>query len=185
MAFKNIADQTNGFIFLAYHSLDQDVPKKLEQRRRTSAQKALIVTDEGLFKFGVADLIASYLTEAGVASHIFPGAEPNPTDINVHNGVNAYNENGCDFIVSLGGGSSHDCAKGIGLVTAGGGHIRDYEGIDKSKVPMTPLIAVNTTAGTASEMTRFCIITNTDTHVKWLLWIGVVLHLLRSMTRNS
>ncbi len=155
------------FIFLAYHSLDQDVPKKLEQRRRTSAQKrALIVTDEGLFKFGVADLIASYLTEAGVASHIFPGAEPNPTDINVHNGVNAYNENGCDFIVSLGGGSSHDCAKGIGLVTAGGGHIRDYEGIDKSKVPMTPLIAVNTTAGTASEMTRFCIITNTDTHVK-------------------
>ena len=51
-------------------------------------------------------------------------------------------------------------------MTAGGGHIRDYEGIDKSKVPMTPLIAVNTTAGTASEMTRFCIITNTDTHVK-------------------
>lgn len=124
------------------------------------------MTDEGLFKFGVADLIANYLTAAGVASHIFPGAEPNPTDINVHNGVKAYNDNGCDFIVSLGGGSSHDCAKGIGLVTAGGGHIRDYEGIDKSKVPMTPLIAVNTTAGTASEMTRFCIITNTDTHVK-------------------
>ena len=69
-------------------------------------------------------------------------------------------------------------------MTAGGGHIRDYEGIDKSKVPMTPLIAVNTTAGTASEMTRFCIITNTDTHVKWLLWTGVVLHLLRLMTRN-
>ena len=84
----------------------------------------------------------------------------------MHKGVEAYNENGCDFIVSLGGGSSHDCAKGIGLVTAGGGHIRDYEGIDKSTVPMTPLIAINTTAGTASEMTRFCIITNTDTHVK-------------------
>ena len=113
MAFKNIADQTNGFIFHAYHSLDQDVLKKLVQRHKTSAQKALIVTDEGLFKFGVADLIANYLTEAGVASHIFPGAEPNPTDINVHNGVNAYNENGCDFIVSLGGGSSHDCAKGL------------------------------------------------------------------------
>jgi alcohol dehydrogenase len=130
------------------------------------AKKALIVTDEGLFKFGVADTISGYLKEAGVDSHIFPGAEPNPTDINVHNGVNAYNDNGCDFIVSLGGGSSHDCAKGIGLVTAGGGHIRDYEGIDKSTVPMTPLIAINTTAGTASEMTRFCIITNTDTHVK-------------------
>ncbi|OJU97766.1 MAG: L-threonine dehydrogenase, partial [Acinetobacter sp. 38-8] len=107
-----------------------------------------------------------YLKDAGVESHVFPGAEPNPTDINVHNGVQAYNDNDCDFIVSLGGGSSHDCAKGIGLVTAGGGHIRDYEGIDKSTVPMTPLIAINTTAGTASEMTRFCIITNTDTHVK-------------------
>lgn len=154
--------------------------KGAEPRRK----KALIVTDEGLFKFGVADLIASYLTEAGVASHIFPGAEPNPTDINVHNGVNAYNENGCDFIVSLGGGSSHDCAKGIGLVTAGGGHIRDYEGIDKSKVPMTPLIAVNTTAGTASEMTRFCIITNTDTHVKMAIVDWRCTLSLRSMTRN-
>ena len=126
----------------------------------------MIVADAGLVKVGVADIIAGYLTEANVESHIFPGAEPNPTDTNVHKGVDAYNQNGCDFIVSLGGGSSHDCAKGIGLVTAGGGHIRDYEGIDKSKVPMTPLIAVNTTAGTASEMTRFCIITNTDTHVK-------------------
>ncbi len=130
------------------------------------AKKALIVTDEGLFKFGVAATISEYLKNAGVDSHIFAGAEPNPTDINVHNGVQAYNDNDCDFIVSLGGGSSHDCAKGIGLVTAGGGHIRDYEGIDKSTVPMTPLIAINTTAGTASEMTRFCIITNTDTHVK-------------------
>ncbi len=49
------------------------------------------------------------------------------------------------LLSSLGGGSSHDCAKGIGSVTAGGGHIRDYEGIDKSTVPMTPLIAINTT----------------------------------------
>jgi len=167
MAFKNIADQTNGFYIPCVSLFGPGCAKEIGTKAQNlGAKKALIVTDEGLFKFGVADLIASYLTEAGVASHIFPGAEPNPTDINVHNGVNAYNENGCDFIVSLGGGSSHDCAKGIGLVTAGGGHIRDYEGIDKSKVPMTPLIAVNTTAGTASEMTRFCIITNTDTHVK-------------------
>lgn len=167
MAFKNIADQTNGFYIPCVSLFGPGCAKEIGTKAQNlGAKKALIVTDEGLFKFGVADLIANYLTEAGVASHIFPGAEPNPTDINVHNGVNAYNDNGCDFIVSLGGGSSHDCAKGIGLVTAGGGHIRDYEGIDKSKIPMTPLIAVNTTAGTASEMTRFCIITNTDTHVK-------------------
>jgi alcohol dehydrogenase len=68
--------------------------------------------------------------------------------------------------VSLGGGSSHDCAKGIGLVAGNGGHIRDFEGVNKSKKAMKHLIAINTTAGTASEMTRFCIITNSDTHVK-------------------
>ncbi|WP_406613029.1 iron-containing alcohol dehydrogenase, partial [Acinetobacter schindleri] len=158
MAFKNIADQTNGFYIPCVSLFGPGCAKEIGVKAQNlGAKKALIVTDEGLYKFGVADTIATYLKEAGVDSHIFPGAEPNPTDINVHNGVQAYNDNGCDFIVSLGGGSSHDCAKGIGLVTAGGGHIRDYEGIDKSTVPMTPLIAINTTAGTASEMTRFCI----------------------------
>lgn len=167
MAFKNIADQTNGFYIPCVSLFGPGCAKEIGAKAQNlGAKKALIVTDAGLFKFGVADTIAAYLKEAGVDCHIFPGAEPNPTDINVHNGVQAYNEQGCDFIVSLGGGSSHDCAKGIGLVTAGGGHIRDYEGIDKSTVAMTPLIAINTTAGTASEMTRFCIITNTDTHVK-------------------
>lgn len=167
MAFKNIADQTNGFYIPCVSLFGPGCAKEIGTKAQNlGAKKALIVTDEGLFKFGVANTIAEYLKDAGVDSHIFAGAEPNPTDINVHHGVQAYNDNGCDFIVSLGGGSSHDCAKGIGLVTAGGGHIRDYEGIDKSTVPMTPLIAINTTAGTASEMTRFCIITNTDTHVK-------------------
>ena len=167
MAFKNIADQTNCFYIPCVSLFGPGCAKEIGAKAQNlGAKKALIVTDQGLFKFGVADTIAQFLKDAGVDSHIFPGAEPNPTDINVHNGVEAYNDNSCDFIVSLGGGSSHDCAKGIGLVTAGGGHIRDYEGIDKSTVPMTPLIAINTTAGTASEMTRFCIITNTDTHVK-------------------
>ncbi|QER40208.1 iron-containing alcohol dehydrogenase [Acinetobacter suaedae] len=167
MAFKNIADQTNGFYIPCVSLFGPGCAKEIGiKAQNLGAKKALIVTDEGLFKFGVAAPISEYLKDADVDSHIFSGAEPNPTDINVHNGVQAYNDNGCDFIVSLGGGSSHDCAKGIGLVTAGGGHIRDYEGIDKSTVPMTPLIAINTTAGTASEMTRFCIITNTDTHVK-------------------
>jgi alcohol dehydrogenase len=103
---------------------------------------------------------------AGLEAIIFDGAEPNPTDRNVHDGVQAYYENNCDGIVTLGGGSSHDCGKGIGLVVAGGGSIRDYEGVNKSTRPMPPFLAINTTAGTASEMTRFCIITNTDTHVK-------------------
>jgi len=107
MAFKNIADQTNGFYIPCVSLFGPGCAKEIGSKAQNlGAKKALIVTDEGLFKFGVAHTIAGYLTEAGVESHIFPGAEPNPTDINVHKGVEAYNENGCDFIVSLGGGSS-------------------------------------------------------------------------------
>jgi alcohol dehydrogenase len=97
---------------------------------------------------------------------IFDGAEPNPTDKNVHDGLKIYQTEKCDSIISLGGGSSHDCAKGIGMVATNGGHVRDLEGVNKTTKPMPPFVAINTTAGTASEMTRFCIITNTDTKVK-------------------
>ena len=136
------------------------------QAKALGATNMLIVTDAGLNKLGVATQIKAMVEDAGLRATIYDGAEPNPTDINVHDGVRAYQENECDGIVSLGGGSSHDCGKGIGLVIAGGGHIRDYEGINKSSRPMPPFLAINTTAGTGSEMTRFCIITNTDTHVK-------------------
>ena len=68
---------------------------------------------------------------------------------------------GCDVVISFGGGSPHDAAKGIATLATNGGSIADYEGVDRLKVPMMPLVAVNTTAGTASEMTRFAIITDT------------------------
>src|SRR6201998_2537184 len=136
------------------------------QAKALGATNMLIVTDAGLNKLGVAAQIKAMIEGAGLRATIYDGAEPNPTDKNVHDGVKAYEQNGCDGIVSLGGGSSHDCGKGIGLVVAGGGHIRDYEGVNKSSKPMPPFLAINTTAGTASEVTRFCIITNTDTHVK-------------------
>ena len=167
MGYHNIADRTDSFFIPCVTLIGPGCARETGPRAKAlGAKKALIVTDAGLHKMGVSTLIEGYLHEAGLQAVIFAGAEPNPTDLNVHDGVKVYQDNGCDFIVSLGGGSSHDCAKGIGLVTAGGGHIRDYEGIDKSSVPMTPLIAINTTAGTASEMTRFCIITNSSTHVK-------------------
>ena len=167
MAYKQISDQTSGFFIPCVSLFGPGCVKEVGSKAKDlGAKKALIVTDQGLNKAGVPDIIIKHLSEKGIDSYVFAGAEPNPTDKNVHDGVTAYQDNGCDFIISLGGGSSHDCAKGIGLVTAGGGHIRDYEGIDKSTVPMTPLIATNRTASTASEMTRFGIITNTDTHVK-------------------
>jgi alcohol dehydrogenase len=167
MPVVNLAESTYGFFIPTVTLMGPGCAKDAGPKaKELGAKKAMIVTDQGLFKMGVADKVAGYLKDAGVETVIFAGAEPNPTDKNVEEGEKAFKENGCDFLVSLGGGSSHDCAKGIGLVCAGGGNIRDYEGVDKSSVPLTPLISINTTAGTASEMTRFCIITNLETHVK-------------------
>ncbi|TBN49940.1 L-threonine dehydrogenase [Pseudomonas sp. BGI-2] len=129
-------------------------------------RKALIVTDAGLAKAGVAKMIAEKLAMRDIDSVIFDGAKPNPSIANVERGLGLLKESLCDFVVSLGGGSPHDCAKGIALCATNGGQIRDYEGVDQSTQPQLPLIAINTTAGTASEMTRFCIITDESRHVK-------------------
>lgn len=136
------------------------------EAKKLGGSKALLVTDKGLVKLGMAEQIKANLEEAGLEVVLFDGAEPNPTDKNVEAGLEAYQANGCDLLVSLGGGSSHDCAKAIGIVASNGGTIRDYEGIGKITKPTPPSIAINTTAGTASEMTFFCVITNTDTQVK-------------------
>lgn len=131
-----------------------------------NVKKSLIVTDAYLATTPMIDIIQGILKSAGVDSCIFSGAEPNPTDLNVQKGVEAYKQCNCDSIISLGGGSSHDCAKGIGLVVSNGGKIGDYEGVDRTQNDMIPLMAINTTAGTASEITRFCIITDTARKVK-------------------
>ncbi|GHD62545.1 L-threonine dehydrogenase [Jeongeupia chitinilytica] len=129
-------------------------------------KKALIVTDKGLVSTGLVGQVAETLGREGVSSVVFDGTHPNPTTGNVEAGLKLLKDNGCDFVISLGGGSPHDCAKGIALVAANGGKIADYEGVDRSAKPQLPLVAINTTAGTASEMTRFCIITDEARHIK-------------------
>ncbi|EHH0804162.1 L-threonine dehydrogenase [Vibrio vulnificus] len=128
--------------------------------------KGLIVTDKILNQIGVVKQVQDLLSERGVSAVVFDGTQPNPTISNVNAGLELLKQNDCDFVISLGGGSPHDCAKGIALVASNGGAIADYEGVDKSAKPMLPLIAINTTAGTASEMTRFCIITDEARHIK-------------------
>ncbi|BCQ67480.1 alcohol dehydrogenase [Pseudomonas sp. Eqa60] len=134
--------------------------------RNYGFRKALIVTDTGLAKAGVASMVAEKLAMQDIDSVIFDGAKPNPSIANVEQGLAQLQQAQCDFVISLGGGSPHDCAKGIALCATNGGQIRDYEGVDQSTKPQLPLIAINTTAGTASEMTRFCIITDESRHVK-------------------
>lgn len=137
-----------------------------ERIKALGGKKVLIVTDAGLAKLGIADNIKRVLENSDIQSVIFDGAEPNPTDKNVEDGLRIWEEENCDCLISLGGGSSHDCAKGIGLVASNGGRIQDFEGVDKSINTFVPYVAINTTAGTASEMTRFCIITDSIRKVK-------------------
>ncbi|MDH1471222.1 L-threonine dehydrogenase [Shewanella sp. GD03713] len=129
-------------------------------------KRALIVTDKPLVKIGLVGEVAEKLGQNGITSTVFDGVQPNPTVGNVEAGLALLKANQCDFVISLGGGSPHDCAKGIALVATNGGSIKDYEGLDQSAKPQLPLVAINTTAGTASEMTRFCIITDEARHIK-------------------
>ena len=129
-------------------------------------RKALVVTDQPLVRLGVFKKVFDLLAAQGVEAVVFDGVQRNPTTQNVADGLSLLKDNACDFVISLGGGSPHDCAKGIALVAANGGAIKDYEGVDRSAKPQLPLVAINTTAGRAREMTRFCIITDEARHVK-------------------
>ena len=130
-------------------------------------KKPLIVTDKGITKAGITDTITENIRKgANVQVVVFDEAIPNPTDKNAHDGLEVFKKNACDSVVTLGGGSAHDCGKAVGILATNGGKIHDYEGLDKSTKNMPPFIAINTTAGTASEMTRFCIITDTGRKVK-------------------
>ncbi len=138
-----------------------------KQIQTLGGKKPLIVTDKGITGAGLTEKIVNLIKEdIGVEAAVFDETIPNPTDKNVHDGLEAYKKNNCDMIITLGGGSPHDCGKGIGIVATNGGKINDYEGVDQSTKDMPPFIAVNTTAGTASEMTRFCIITDLSRKVK-------------------
>jgi alcohol dehydrogenase class IV len=110
--------------------------------------------------------VAKSIENANLPYVIFKDVTPNPRVGEVTAGTALYKETGCDAIVAVGGGSPMDCAKGIGIVSAAGGHILDYEGADKVEVPIPPLICLPTTAGSSADVSQFCIITDTKRQVK-------------------
>ena len=143
-----------------------EVPKYIKENE---FKKGLIVTDSVLVQIGLVGKVTELLEKNDIGYVIYDGTKPNPTVKNLNDGLSLLKENECDFVISLGGGSPHDCAKGIALLATNGGDIKDYEGVNKSKYPQLPLITINTTAGTASEMTIFSIITDEDRHIKMAL----------------
>ena len=140
-----------------------NLPQEIKSR---GFKKALIVCGKRSASSVEFKGITDNLQSNGIEFVVYPGSQANPTVTNVMDGLKVLKDNDCDFVISYGGGSPHDCAKGIALVATNGGNIKDYEGVNVSKKPQLPLIAINTTAGTASEMTIFSIITDEERHVK-------------------
>ncbi len=132
-------------------------------------KKVLLVTDKPLVKLGIASKIEDVLKKSGVEYVLYDEPVPNPLMKNVHDGVELFKKHGCEAIVSLGGGSPQDAAKGISILVTNGGKINEYEGVEKSKHPGAPIIAVNTTAGTASEVTINYVITDEERKIKMVL----------------
>lgn len=131
--------------------------------------KALVVTDKFLMKSGIAGRLLAVLDEAGIQYVVYDEVKPNPTCKNVHDGVDFLKQHECDYLISIGGGSPQDTAKAIGIVATNGGHIADYEGVHKSKNKSLPIVAVNTTAGTSSEVTINYVITDEERKIKMVM----------------
>lgn len=130
----------------------KELPTVVKNRRY---KKALVVTDKGLMKFGVAKMVLDVLDEAGIPYEIYDDVKPNPTVTNVSQGVEACKRAEADFIIAIGGGSSMDTAKGIGIVCTNPefSDIVSLEGVADTKNKSLPIIALPTTAGTAAETT--------------------------------
>lgn len=139
-----------------------------EETLKGLGKKALIVTDKVMIQLGNCAKVETALKNQGIDYAIYSEIVGEPTDTMIENGLKVYKENGCDFLVALGGGSLIDSMKAIGSLVVNGGNISDYMGkvID---VEMPPLVAIPTTAGTGSEATQFTIITDTKKDIKMLL----------------
>jgi alcohol dehydrogenase class IV len=140
-----------------------------EEIKQLRVKKGLIVTDEVLSKSGILEGVKKALSENKIPFAIYDKISTEPTVDYVKEGLNTYKENGCDFLLAVGGGSSIDTSKAISVMVTNPGSIEDYKGLNKIPEKGVPLIAIPTTGGTGSEVTVFTIITDTKTNVKMLI----------------
>ncbi len=131
-------------------------------------KKALVCSDPDLIKFGVTKKVTDVLDKAGLAYGIFSEIKPNPTIENVQAGVKAFKEAGADYLIAIGGGSSMDTAKAIGIIINNPefADVRSLEGVADTKNKCVPILAVPTTAGTAAEVTINYVITDAEKNRK-------------------
>jgi 1,3-propanediol dehydrogenase len=137
-----------------------------ESAARSGASKVFVVTDKGLIEAGWVDRALYYLRNAGLEYEIFSSITSNPKDLEVAEGVAHYLRSGCDALVAVGGGSPADTAKAIATLATNGGELQDYEGVNKIRHPLPPMVIVPSTAGTGSEVSQFAIIVDHQRRLK-------------------
>ena len=151
----------------SYHGAGaiKDIVSEAEGR---GFKKALVCSDPDLIKFNVTSKVTDILDEAGLAYEVYSNIKPNPTIENVQQGVEAFKKSGADYIIAIGGGSSMDTAKGIGIIIANPdfADVRSLEGVAPTKNKSVPIFAVPTTAGTAAEVTINYVITDAEKNRK-------------------
>lgn len=138
--------------------------------KRRALKKAFVCSDPDLVKFKVTDKVLNVLNKAGIPYELYSEIKPNPTIENVLTGVKAFKESGADHLIAIGGGSSMDTAKAIGIIIANPEYadVRSLEGTAPTKNPSVPIIAVPTTAGTAAEVTINYVITDVEKKRKFV-----------------
>jgi alcohol dehydrogenase len=137
--------------------------------RNLGIKQWLLVADKGISKLGLIDRIQQILTKTGCGVAVYSGIDSEPSDRHVEEGVARYRDNSCRGVVAIGGGSTMDAGKAIAVMATNKGSITDYKGFDKIKVRKAPLIAIPTTAGTGSEVTRAAGITDTKSDIKMVI----------------
>lgn len=140
------------------------------EARARNFKKAFVCSDPDLIRFGVTKNVTDVLDEAGLAYEIYSDIKPNPTIENVQTGVAAFKASGADYLIAIGGGSSMDTAKAIGIIIANPEFedVRSLEGVAPTRNPSIPIIAVPTTAGTAAEVTINYVITDVEKKRKFV-----------------
>lgn len=153
----------------SYHGAGaiKEIPAEVKTR---GFAKAFVCSDPDLIKFGVTKKVTDVLDEAGLAYEIYSDIKPNPTVENVQTGVAAFKASGADYIIAIGGGSSMDTAKAVGIIITNPefADVRSLEGVAPTKKPCVPIIAVPTTAGTAAEVTINYVITDVEKKRKFV-----------------
>ena len=153
----------------SYHGAGAIAEIVTEVKRR-GFNKAFVCSDPDLVKFNVTKKVTDLLEGAGLAYELYSDIKPNPTIENVQTGVEAYKASGADYIIAIGGGSSMDTAKAIGIIITNPEYadVRSLEGVAPTKNPCVPIIAVPTTAGTAAEVTINYVITDVEKKRKFV-----------------